>query len=250
MNNENETGPSNKTGRKLKDWVESTFETFLWNFRLVIILGVIGLLVGSTIVFLLGILEVLALAVTFGKHVFSHGWHFDTAIYNLVILTVIKTVDDFLLGIVLMIFGLGIYDLFVSRIDPAIEQTDIRPDWLVFSSLEELKGVLGKVVMMILVINFLNHVVILSSGDDRGQIAAVLQEKHDPADQTSESKHEHTTHAASAYDENSPEMRVAKAKADWYTSLKIFFLGAGIACIGFALNQPCRPRHQQHRIIG
>ncbi len=76
-------------------------------------------------------------------------------IYNELIMAVIKTVDDFLVGIVLLIFGLGSYDLFVSRIDPARDQTDIRPDWLVFGSLEELKSVLGKVVLMILTITFL-----------------------------------------------------------------------------------------------
>ena len=87
----------------------------------------------------------------------------------------IRVVDDFLVGIVLLIFGLGSYDLFISRIDPALNQTDIRPDWLVFSSLDELKSVLGKVVLMILTITFLQvcidmkfetplHLVYLGSG--------------------------------------------------------------------------------------
>jgi uncharacterized membrane protein YqhA len=99
--------------------------------------------------------------VSFVKTMWLEGGHLahDPAAglltYNEMIMGLITVVDDFLIGIVLLIFGLGSYDLFISRIDAALEQGDIRPDWLVFGSLDELKSVLGKVVLMILVINFL-----------------------------------------------------------------------------------------------
>jgi len=140
---------------------ETAFEHFLWHFRVVIVLGVIGLVTGSCIVFFYGIVETAHLLVSFVKTMWLHGGHLahDSAggllTYNAMIMGLITVVDDFLIGIVLLIFGLGSYDLFISRIDAALEQGDIRPDWLVFGSLEELKSVLGKVVLMILVINFL-----------------------------------------------------------------------------------------------
>ena len=141
--------------------IEHVFEHFLWYFRLVIVLGVVGLLMGSSVVFILGILETMHLVGNFFGTLWINHLHLPDEsgqgllTYNDLIMSVIKIVDDFLVGIVLLIFGLGSYDLFVSRIDPALDQTDIRPDWLVFSSLEELKGVLGKVVLMILTITFL-----------------------------------------------------------------------------------------------
>ena len=141
--------------------VEHVFEHFLWYFRLVIVLGVVGLLMGSSVVFVLGILETTHLVRGFAYTLWNNHLHLAAEsgagllTYNELIMSVIKIVDDFLVGIVLLIFGLGSYDLFISRIDPALNQTDIRPDWLIFGSLEELKGVLGKVVLMILTITFL-----------------------------------------------------------------------------------------------
>jgi len=152
-------GRSGLTGLTAK--IEHIFEHFLWYFRLVIILGVVGLLMGSSVVFILGILETSHLVVNFFTTLWKNHLHLPVEsdlgllTYNDLIFSVIKIVDDFLVGIVLLIFGLGSYDLFVSRIDPARDQNDIRPVWLVFSSLEELKSVLGKVVLMILTITFL-----------------------------------------------------------------------------------------------
>ncbi len=152
-------GRSGLTGLSAK--IEHVFEHFLWYFRLVIVLGVVGLLMGSSVVFILGILETSHLVGNFFATMWMNHLHLaeeaghGLLTYNELIMSVIKTVDDFLVGIVLLIFGLGSYDLFVSRIDPARDQNDIRPDWLVFGSLEELKSVLGKVVLMILTITFL-----------------------------------------------------------------------------------------------
>lgn len=139
---------------------ERAFEHFLWYFRVVIVLGVVGLVLGSSIVFIYGIIETFQLAANFVKTMLANGLHLardaDLGLtYNGLILGLVTVVDDFLIGIVLLIFGLGSYDLFISRIDAALDQNDIRPDWLVFGSLEELKSVLGKVVLMILTINFL-----------------------------------------------------------------------------------------------
>jgi len=147
------------TKQGLIGFTEHVLEKFLWNFRVIILLGVLGLLVGSLVIFIMGIIETYHLANIFVSHIIHHGTHIDEELYNTIIVQIITTVDDFLLGIVLLIFGLGTYDLFISRINPAEVQDDIRPNWLVFESLDELKSVLGKVVLMILIINFLKIVV-------------------------------------------------------------------------------------------
>jgi uncharacterized membrane protein YqhA len=145
--------------RTVSDFLEETFERFLWNARLVILLGVFGLLISSGVIFIMGILETAGLTNMFLYNIRMHGIHFGEEVYNDIIVQIITTVDDFLLGIVLLIFGLGTYDLFISKIDPAQQQDELRPDWLIFNSLDELKSVLGKVVLMILTINFLKLVV-------------------------------------------------------------------------------------------
>jgi len=147
-----------KKVRNLIEKVEHSLEHFLWYYRLIIFLGVTGLLISSAIVFMMGLIETYHIAMLFIGEIINHG-HIGDIIYTKLIVGIITTVDDFLLGIVLLIFGLGTYDLFISRIDPAEQQDDIRPDWLVFRSLDELKSVLGKVVLMIMIITFLKFVV-------------------------------------------------------------------------------------------
>ena len=144
---------------KTTHFVESVFEHFLWNSRAVIIIAVIGLMVCAIIAFLVGIFETYNLVSLFITHLIHYGTHLDE-IYSEIILGVITIVDDFLLGIVLLIFSFGTYDLFISRLDPASVEDDIRrPDWMVFNSLDELKSILGKVILMIMIINFLKFTV-------------------------------------------------------------------------------------------
>jgi uncharacterized membrane protein YqhA len=140
--------------------LERVVEGFLWNFRYIIVLAILGLLLGSIIAFLIGFFEVLHITGIVITEWMTYGWeaHIDE-IYKDVLLGLIIAVDDFLLGIVLLIFGMGTYDLFISHIDPAERDAEIRPDWMVFTSLDELKSVLGKVVLMIMIITFLKHIV-------------------------------------------------------------------------------------------
>jgi uncharacterized membrane protein YqhA len=65
----------------------------------------------------------------------------------------IKAVDAFLLGLVMMIFSYGIYDLFISKIDPA-EKAGARPNWIKFKDMGGLKVTLAQVVLIILIITF------------------------------------------------------------------------------------------------
>ena len=69
----------------------------------------------------------------------------------------ISSIDEFLLGIVLIIIALGIYELFISD----IKLTGKTTKWMEFSSLEELKAVLTKVIVIILMVYFFKSVVVM-----------------------------------------------------------------------------------------
>ena len=142
---------------------EYWLEKFLWGFRIIIILGVFGLLTSAIVIFLVGVIETIALLRLFLTQLSENGIYFSVVAYNKIIIHIISTIDDFLLGMVLLIFGLGTYDLFISKLDIAEEKLRInhirRPDWLRIGSLDELKSILGKIVLMILIINFLRFVV-------------------------------------------------------------------------------------------
>ncbi len=141
----------------MKEKIEKIVEKGLWHYRLIILLGIVSLLICSAIIFLLGGIETMFTVKLFVTSLIEHHGHISELVYIDLIVKVITIIDDFLLGIVLLIFGLGTYDLFISRLDPAEEQSDIRPGWLVFESLDELKNVLAKVIMMIMTITFLKY---------------------------------------------------------------------------------------------
>lgn len=71
---------------------------------------------------------------------------------------VVEIVDGYLLGTVLLIFALGLYELFINRIEKA-EQSETASKVLIIRSLDDLKGRLAKVILMILIVKYFEHAV-------------------------------------------------------------------------------------------
>jgi uncharacterized membrane protein YqhA len=66
---------------------------------------------------------------------------------------VVNAVDGYLLAAVLLIFALGLYELFVGKIEAA-ERSELASRLLLIRSLDDLKDRLAKVVLLILVVKF------------------------------------------------------------------------------------------------
>jgi len=65
----------------------------------------------------------------------------------------VGSIDGFLLATILLIFALGLYELFISDIDEA-KGSGQSSKVLVINSLDDLKAKLAKVILMILVVTF------------------------------------------------------------------------------------------------
>jgi uncharacterized membrane protein YqhA len=127
--------------------LETIFETFLFNSRLIVILAVVGSLVSAVLMFVHGVIVIYKTALEFFHHPMgSHEGGEEMSI------ALISSVDTFLFATVLLIFAMGIYELFISKIDPASRHEDSRPNWLEIHSLDDLKGAVGKVILMILIV--------------------------------------------------------------------------------------------------
>jgi uncharacterized membrane protein YqhA len=74
---------------------------------------------------------------------------------------VVEIVDGYLLATFLLIFGLGLYELFISRIERA-EQSDSASSILIIHSLDDLKARLAKVILMILIVKFFEYAIRIS----------------------------------------------------------------------------------------
>lgn len=131
--------------------LEKAVENALWNFRFIVLIVVVALLASSLLAFYLGLYSTYEAFVSV-----KHG---ETS--NISIVYLISSLDEFLLGIILIIIALGVYELFISKID-TLDGADIPfPSWLTFYSLDDLKAVLTKVVIIILMVYFFKSVVVL-----------------------------------------------------------------------------------------
>ena len=91
-------------------------------------------LLGSISCFILGAQEELS-----ALHKLSSG-HFDSEKSILLLGKVAGGIDYYMIGIALLIFGYGIYELIISGIDPRLQDiTDDRRNILSINSLESLK---------------------------------------------------------------------------------------------------------------
>jgi uncharacterized membrane protein YqhA len=129
--------------------LETAFETILFNLRIITLLGVVGSMVSSILMFLHGTLQIYVAAVHFIHNPLASGNEHSSEHLSVAL---IASVDTFLFATVLLIFAMGLYELFISRIDPASRTADSRPNWLAIHSLDDLKGAVGKVILMILIV--------------------------------------------------------------------------------------------------
>lgn len=129
--------------------VEKGFEGVLTFCRMLVLIAVLGSLAASMFMFFKG-----AWAIKEGIWSFTEQVSVGAQQVPEMVLHFISAIDAFLFAMILLIFSMGIYELFVSKLEPLRERTGNRSDWLRVESLDELKSYLGKVVLMILIVNF------------------------------------------------------------------------------------------------
>ncbi|KAK7309455.1 hypothetical protein RJT34_06201 [Clitoria ternatea] len=134
--------------------IEEGIEKGIYRCRFMAALGVFGSLVGSFLCFIKGCSFVVE----------SFLLYFVNR--SKVIQTLIEAIDLYLLGTVMLVFGMGLYELFVSNLGSASslpvpsQRSNLfglftlkeRPKWLDIKTVNELKTKLGHVIVMLLLI--------------------------------------------------------------------------------------------------
>ncbi|GLT73928.1 hypothetical protein SLA2020_457560 [Shorea laevis] len=133
-------------------------EGYLW-ISVLAILGVFGSLIGSVLCFVKGCTYVVS----------SFTDYFADGCKGVLLL--VEAIDIYLLGTVMLVFGMGLYELFVSNLSIAksilkenVHQSSLfglftlkeRPRWLEIKTVSELKTKLGHVIVMLLLIGLLD----------------------------------------------------------------------------------------------
>ncbi|XP_062115539.1 uncharacterized protein LOC133829764 [Humulus lupulus] len=141
---------------------ESNIERVIFDFRFLALFAVAGSLAGSLLCFLNGCIYIVdAYKVYWNSCV--KGIHTGQMVLRLV-----EAIDVYLAGTVMLIFGMGLYGLFISNVPPdvpsdvdrALKGSSLfgmfalkeRPKWMKISSLDELKTKVGHVIVMILLV--------------------------------------------------------------------------------------------------
>lgn len=132
--------------------LEEGIEKAIYRCRFMAILGVFGSLIGSFLCFIKGCTYVTS---SFLQYFVNR---------SKVIQTLIEAIDVYLLGTVMLVFGMGLYELFVSNLSlpdqKPSERSNLfglftlkeRPKWLDIKTVNELKTKLGHVIVMLLLI--------------------------------------------------------------------------------------------------
>ena len=130
---------------KILKKTELIFEALIWNFRFFIIVPVIFSLLSALRFFVIGTLDIWAgLVLSFDPENPEGEETIKIVAY------IIGGIDYYLIGIVLLIFSFGIYELFISEIE--IRHRD-DSNILQSESLEELKSKLVNVIVVALIVS-------------------------------------------------------------------------------------------------
>lgn len=157
---------------------ESTIERVIFDFRFLALLAVAGSLAGSLLCFLNGCIYIVDAYKVYWTSC-TKGVHTGQMVLRLV-----EAIDVYLAGTVMLIFGMGLYGLFISNVPPglpanvdrALRGSSLfgmfalkeRPRWMQISSLDELKTKVGHVIVMILLVKMFERskMVVIATGLD------------------------------------------------------------------------------------
>jgi uncharacterized membrane protein YqhA len=140
-------------------FLEHLFEAFLWRTRWVVLAAVLASMAAAIAVFYLSTVDVI--------YIVGHMLHYGDpalsdetrkAIHDQTITHVVEVVDGYLIATFMLIFSLGMYELFISDIDEA-KGSRASSRILVIESLDDLKARLAKVVLMILIVTLFEHAI-------------------------------------------------------------------------------------------
>lgn len=138
-------------------WLERWFENTLWSSRYVVILAVVASMAAGMAVFYITTVDVFYLV----AHIIHYADPSLPAptrqqLHDETITHIVEVVDGYLLATVMLIFSLGMYELFISDIDAA-HSTKTSSKILVIETLDDLKARLAKVILMIMIVKLFEN---------------------------------------------------------------------------------------------
>lgn len=141
--------------------LETVFEGFLWKSRFVVLFAVIASLFTALSMFYVATVDAFYMVIHLAGYASPDlSTDMRNSLRAETITHVVEIIDGYLLATVLLIFALGLYELFISPIDLASKDDEgTASNVLIINSLDDLKTRLAKVILMILIVRFFEHAI-------------------------------------------------------------------------------------------
>ncbi|HIP14417.1 MAG TPA: YqhA family protein [Sulfurimonas autotrophica] len=136
--------------------LEKIFESGLWSSRFMVLMAVIFGIIGAIVLFIVASFDIYNTATLVINTYINH--HHPEHFHELIVVGIIGAVDLYLIGVVMLLFSFGLYELFISDIDAAREDNTRQNKILSIHSLDQLKDKISKVIVMVLVVGFFKKV--------------------------------------------------------------------------------------------
>lgn len=138
----------------MRNSVFQLLQRILLNSRFVIIIAVICGIFSAFMMIILGSFNVVAALLKLIQ-LFGHYAEAE-ALEKMIVTFIISAVDEYLIATVLLIFSIGLYELFISKLDYSNEENR-GPQILVIHDLDQLKENLAKVIIIVLIVTYFKY---------------------------------------------------------------------------------------------
>ncbi len=132
------------------------FQRWLLGARYLVLIAVVASLLVGAGMFVVATFDAISLIHTIRDYLFFATADQHATLRNQVVTHVVEVVDGYLLATVMLIFALGLYSLFIGRIETAGDGA-LQSGVLLIRTFDDLKDRLGKVVLLILIVKFFEH---------------------------------------------------------------------------------------------
>ena len=130
------------------------FERLLWGSRLLVLVAVVAglvMAVGAAYLATVDVVSLVGLLIQYGDPGLSYEARGE--LRDDIVTVIAKVLDEYLISAILIVFSLGLYELFVSRIDAA-EGSETASRLLYVGSIDDLKDKVVRLILLILAIEF------------------------------------------------------------------------------------------------
>ena len=138
--------------------LEDFFEQMLWQSRLLVLVAVVASTILAAGTFYMATVDVLFLLgglLSYGSP--SLEFAARAALREATVTGIVKAVDVYLIAAILLIFAMGLYELFINQIDSSETAARAMPRLIRVTSLDDLKDRIAKLILLVLIIEFFQY---------------------------------------------------------------------------------------------